>query len=327
MAKAWIGNFKGPPGKDGGQGPEGPQGPQGVQGPKGDTGDPNAGTAPNLLCNWYFADPINQRGVSGTISKDGYFIDRWKTNAGEYHGKLTLSELGLTMDQSNTTPYNIGVFQFLEFAPQEELDYTISVLASNNEFVTATAKFKKGQRVQFQKDDVAFQFVWVDGPVVLFANTDKGQKTFVAVKLELGDHQTLAHQENGVWVLNEIPDPALELARCQRYYKRLSGQGSYISHSGNLIVARAMGRDTAQLWIPTPTPMRATPVVRLRCTLDFGEFDTILDVTASSVIVGQNAVTCHVTGGEFDFDGVNTHYLHYADLCERGDYIELDAEL
>jgi hypothetical protein len=36
-----------------------------------------------------------------------------------------------------------------------------------------------------------------------------------AVKLELGTEQTLAHQENGTWVLNEIPDYEEELVKCQ----------------------------------------------------------------------------------------------------------------
>jgi len=37
-----------------------------------------------------------------------------------------------------------------------------------------------------------------------------------AAKLELGSMQTLAHQENGTWVLNDAPpDFALELAKCQ----------------------------------------------------------------------------------------------------------------
>ncbi len=41
-----------------------------------------------------------------------------------------------------------------------------------------------------------------------------------AIKLELGAQQTLAHQdENGNWVLNEIPNYADTLARCQRYFQ------------------------------------------------------------------------------------------------------------
>jgi hypothetical protein len=43
----------------------------------------------------------------------------------------------------------------------------------------------------------------------------------IAAKLELGTHQTLAHQDaDGNWILNDPPpDPALELAKCQRCYE------------------------------------------------------------------------------------------------------------
>ena len=34
---------------------------------------------PNLLDNWYFADPINQRGET-EYTGSGYSIDRWRTN-------------------------------------------------------------------------------------------------------------------------------------------------------------------------------------------------------------------------------------------------------
>ena len=45
----------------------------------------------------------------------------------------------------------------------------------------------------------------------------------VAIKLEVGDTQTLAHQnEYGEWVLNEIPDYAEELWKCQRYFQLFS---------------------------------------------------------------------------------------------------------
>ena len=38
--------------------------------------------------------------------------------------------------------------------------------------------------------------------------------------LELGEQQTLAHQnDDGAWVLNELPDYGGELLRCQRYYQ------------------------------------------------------------------------------------------------------------
>ena len=45
----------------------------------------------------------------------------------------------------------------------------------------------------------------------------------VAMKLELGSQQTLAHQNaDGNWVLNEIPDYGEQLAKCQRYFQLYS---------------------------------------------------------------------------------------------------------
>lgn len=42
----------------------------------------NGAVYPNLLDNSDFTNPVNQRGVSGTISTAGYFIDRWKLVSG-----------------------------------------------------------------------------------------------------------------------------------------------------------------------------------------------------------------------------------------------------
>ena len=54
-------------------------------------------------------------------------------------------------------------------------------------------------------------------------NTNGGTLDLYGAKLELGSQQTLAHQdENGNWVLNEIPDYGEQLARCQRYYQLYS---------------------------------------------------------------------------------------------------------
>lgn len=47
----------------------------------------------NLLHNWDFRNPVNQRGVSDTISAVGYFIDRWKLTS----GSVTIGTAGLTL--------------------------------------------------------------------------------------------------------------------------------------------------------------------------------------------------------------------------------------
>lgn len=48
----------------------------------------------NTLINTDFTDPVNQRGVSGTISSPGYFIDRWKLVS----GTVELTDDGLVLN-------------------------------------------------------------------------------------------------------------------------------------------------------------------------------------------------------------------------------------
>jgi hypothetical protein len=67
----------------------------------------NVAARPNLLDNSNFLNPVNQRGVSGTITKTGYFIDRWYLN----NGSVTLSSSGLALTAGTI------IFQTLELDP------------------------------------------------------------------------------------------------------------------------------------------------------------------------------------------------------------------
>ncbi|MCI6177002.1 hypothetical protein MR772_10820 [bacterium] len=137
---------------------------------------------PNLLDNWYFAYPVNQRNVSGTIDAVGYFLDRWKLVS----GSVTIGSNGITL--------NGTIAQILETAVGT--DVTASALTTEGVVVAS-----------------------YDNNSKTISLTGTGQ-TFVAAKLELCSTQTLAHQENGVWVLNEIPNYGEQLARCKRYFWR-----------------------------------------------------------------------------------------------------------
>ena len=145
---------------------------------------------PNLLDNWYFAYPVNQRNVSGTIDTVGYFLDRWKLVS----GSVTIGSNGITL--------NGTIVQILETAVGT--DVTASALTTEG---VAVASYDNNSKT--------------------ISLTGTGQ-TFVAAKLELGSQQTLAHQDaNGNWVLNEIPDYGEQLRRCQRYFQVLkSGRGA-----------------------------------------------------------------------------------------------------
>ena len=137
-------------------------------------------SARNFLRNWYFVNPVNQRGVSGTISTTGYFIDGWKLVS----GTVQITSTGLVL--------NGTIEQILE--------------SGIGQLVKAT----------FLASDGVFDASYNDSTKT-FTITATG-KTLIAAKLELGSQQTLAHQDaDGNRVLNEIPDYGEQLRRCQRY--------------------------------------------------------------------------------------------------------------
>lgn len=181
---------------------------------------------PNLLDNWYFGNPVNQRGASGTISTEGYFFDRWKLVS----GSVTINSGGIVL--------NGTIAQVLEYAAGQT--------------VTATV---------LTPDGVTDVTPVYDDETKTFTVTTQG-KTIRAVKLELGTQQTIAHQENGKWVLNEIPKFGDQLAECQRYarncyYHTVVGQLTYVGTSYVIPLS-------------IPQDMRTTPTITLKEISAFG---------------------------------------------------------
>lgn len=184
---------------------------------------------PNLLHNWYFGKPVNQRGQTSYASS-GYSIDRWAIN--HLTATVDLSENGLVF--ADTVSGYIAVSQKMEnFERYAGREITLSVLVAE---VSGTVRFAarygetsaKQLSVNFTEPGLySVTGVIGDNPSQLrtyfSALTTNASATISAVKLELGDTQTLAHQdEDGNWVLNEMADYGEELLKCQRYFQLFS---------------------------------------------------------------------------------------------------------
>lgn len=188
------------------------------------------GSNPNLLDNWNFADPINQRGQTAYTS-GGYTIDRWY-GEGDYRS-VCVNDDFITLRNSETGGGNAWLAQFIE-NPWEiagrnltasilfRTDLSECVLEMNSSeghtAITLPATDGKWMLVthNFSLADTVTQYRYT----VFVKENAIGSIDIKAVKLELGSEQTLARQENGVWVLNEIPDYGEQLLRCQRYFQR-----------------------------------------------------------------------------------------------------------
>ena len=175
---------------------------------------------PNLLDNWYFGNPVNQKGQT-SYTEAGYTIDRWALPPSTPGSFLLHSSDNYSANVKGVFFQRIENKRFIVGAK-----YTLSVLRG---LITSPALYYEtftltsggGWQTRFNVDGGTFGFYCNSNTSDVQFDLDYA-KTIIAVKLELGSQQTLAHQENGVWVLNEIPDYGEQLARCQRYFQLYS---------------------------------------------------------------------------------------------------------
>ena len=245
---------------------------------------------PNLLRNWYFPRPVNQRDVSGTISTAGYFLDGWKLVS----GAVTIGTDGITLNGTMT--------QVLEHAPAGTV--TASVLTP---------------------EGVGKVVPVYDSTAKTFTITAAGKK-LLAAKLELGSVQTLARQDSsGAWVLNEIPDYAEQLRRCQRYLY-VQKANTRVNASGVLTT----GKTTIFFGVTVPVPMRALPtllvapsVVQVRTTAGGNVDPVVSSVSVYAQSSFDAMITLRAATETFNADG----YTNNTPLSLFVENLQLSAEL
>ncbi|MBR2132588.1 MAG: hypothetical protein IJ955_08700 [Oscillospiraceae bacterium] len=262
----------------------------------------------NLLRNVYFVNPVNQRGQT-EYSVSGVTIDGWKIV--HKTAAVTLGEDGIVFTDS--TPGYLSWSQRLEDHPREYIgrQLTLSCLVSD---VVGTARLylifsdDNENRVYVNFSQPGLHTITATVPenaeylrVAFSTRSGFESATIKAVKLEVGDTQTLAHQENsGAWVLNEIPDYAEELRRCQRYFFKLEACGE--TAIAPVIVYK--NNTEAEVLLNLPVTMRVTPTV-----VDYGGSE---DAFYASVIDGDGSAIYPCT-----FAGVTG-------FCENGVFLSLN---
>ena len=190
----------------------------------------NVACRPNLLDNWYFVGggsqqgggqfPINQRGET-SYNGAGYVIDRWFS----VYGQTILNADGVR--RVSDAAYG-GLFQYLEPSALLGQKVTFSLLLkTGGTYGESYCTFYLGDNTY--QESAPLQDGLVSATVIFpsqmpttdarfgidIVSMEDSDFTIVAAKLELGSNQTLAHQENGVWVLNEIPNYEEQLIRCK----------------------------------------------------------------------------------------------------------------
>lgn len=188
----------------------------------------------NLLRNGTFADGciVNQRGKT-SYAGTGYGVDMWYTTGATLSVDVTAEGVKLYKNDASANP---AWAQALETDAAVWQTVTVSMLYKGNGGGASLRVAQSGGIVTLANVSdwtlVQKTFTlekWSVGTlqdraivaIQCFENMEANQGLYIkAIKLELGEQQTLAHQnDDGAWVLNELPDYGGELLRCQRYYQ------------------------------------------------------------------------------------------------------------
>ncbi len=255
---------------------------------------------PNLLDNWYFGRPVNQRGQT-EYTGTGYTVDRWIQG---FDGTLTST---LTDDGIKIAAGNDGTYKnFEQKLPDVLTDTTYTMSFLVDDFTSINQIYTGFSTSQFDVRDNLISWTFKTGSSISGAKTIGIQTrvgktvTIKAAKLELGDTQTLAHKENGVWVLNEIPDYGEQLRRCQRYCRVDDFTGSYTVAAFGIAASTTYWRGL----LPSYSVMRAKPTIAI-----VGDDPSVqLIGNGQSIVIsnlGATVIDANPTGTAIGFSGVS----------------------
>jgi len=311
------------------------------------------GSNPNLLDNWYFADPINQKGQTEYASY-GYSFDRWyirtdgltvlfknqalqllfTSNFGAFNQRIEHWEclLGKTVTVS-------ALITGASFA-EGNAGVRIGLVSANN--VSSNSTRLTGQNYKNTSGLVTFTaelpntipHSGINFEIFSSNGASCGDYLEVAaVKLELGSHQTLAQQNAaGEWeLIDPPPNKALEQLKCLQYQLVLPD-----TSAGNACVGigTPFNSTSALIFIPTSVPMQKKPAVSflpevwvLSClgSWDANSHTTLLVTNIRMGYYAQNGITvyCDTAGG---LDTSRTYLLARRNTAAQASLL-LDANL
>ena len=207
---------------------------------------------PNLLDNWYFGNPVNQRGQTNYTGDSSYSIDMLKL---VHNMGLSVQSNGIVFSTVNN---NDGAYASLvsgdSVLTADVFGGTMSVLTADGNLYSQGVKnipeniLNIAEGVDFYSDREK-QYATLGVRLASGATSP----VILAVKLEHGPEQTLAHQDaDGKWVLNEIPDYGEQLLKCQRYLRPAGTQ---------FITSQASGNIYGSVVMINSYPMRAVPSI------------------------------------------------------------------
>ena len=162
---------------------------------------PVIGMGKNLLDNWYFLNPVNQRGA--TSGSAGYCIDRWKASYGSGGVSWSLTSDGLSYQPVNTSSYGyiaqVIDSDVLSFIVGKRIH--VHAITSSGDMLGGTIIYAANATIfddTYSSHRVRMRFSGNELRIESFASA----LILKCVKFELGAEQTFAHLESSIWVPN-----------------------------------------------------------------------------------------------------------------------------
>lgn len=176
----------------------------------------------NILHNWDFRNPVNQRGLTGPVAHPNHVADRWTVGDATVAigpGYLVIADSGAITQRIE----GLGLVGKTCTVSIDEPDgqiysYTIVMPTVNGYGVSVKGRYE----ITGSKDD--------NNTGVLIKNVSGGTVWSRAVKLELGTVSTLAY--------DPPMDYGAEFTKCQRYFRIVpahSGRCTYTNHDASAI--------------------------------------------------------------------------------------------
>jgi|GEM_PF-4778593 len=243
----------------------------------------------NLLHNWDFRNPVNQRGLTSYAVETSptYTIDRWRaTSLGS--GTVTVNSGYITIQSisGETYIYQVIYDNYLYKGKTVTFSAKVNGLSGSGQAYILIYDGVSESRLNIASNG----YVSITKTISASASTlfvrvaaySGYSANFECVKLEMGYLSTLA---------NDPPaDYGEQLALCQRYYQTISrdpvGMG-YISSAGT----------TAYITVPTPVTMRTTPTLVGATAEDFRVRQKATDITptAFNIVKYDNLIVLRFT--------------------------------
>lgn len=296
---------------------------------------------PNLFDNPDYA--VNQRGITSIGADTGYYVDRWR--------KYSSAATG-TVARGNVHIVNSGATTF-GWQQRMEADRLIAGMTYTMSFLVKPISIDDLTQIRLSYGDAldtnsasinlpasttlnawtVFSYTFTlpessDGFYNFRIRTTAVPCEFEIGpgKLELGSVQTLAHQDSsGAWVLDEIPDYAEQLRRCQRYLY-VQKANTRVNASGVLTT----GKTTIFFGVTVPVPMRALPtllvapsVVQVRTTAGGNVDPVVSSVSVYAQSSFDAMITLRAATETFNADG----YTNNTPLSLFVENLQLSAEL